>query len=56
MKKDADKIFKLLEKYINDHPLAEKYGSEYITQSDSARDDALYLVCDIFDSMLEEED
>ena len=41
----------LLAGYIEKHPLAAEYGSEYIMQDDNAQVDALQLVCDIFDNM-----
>lgn len=43
------KIMNLINAYAKDHELAKSCGSEYITQSDSAQEDALQLVCDIFD-------
>ena len=44
-----EKIMDLINQYAEDHELAKECGSEYISQSDSARTDALQLVCDIFD-------
>ncbi len=50
-----DKIMELINKYAADHDSVKNCGSEYIMQSDEAQDDALQLVCDIFDLMVEEE-
>lgn len=44
-----DAIMKLIADYAEEHELAKSCGSEYITQNDSAQEDALKLVCDIFD-------
>lgn len=43
------KIMNLINAYAKDHELAKSCGSEYITQNDWAQEDALQLVCDIFD-------
>ena len=43
------KIMNLINQYAEDHELAKECGSEYISQSDTARTDAFQLVCDIFD-------
>ena len=47
---DMEEVKALIAGYIERHPLAEKHGSEYILQNDDAQEDALQLVCDIFDS------
>lgn len=47
---DMEEVKALIAGYIERHPLAEKCGSEYIMQDDSAQEDALQLVCDMFDS------
>ena len=52
---DAEKrIMQLIHRYADKHELAKSCGSEYIWQSDEAQDDALQLVCDIFDVYKEE--
>lgn len=48
-------IEKLIGKYINKHPMALSCGSEYIMQDDKAQEDALGLVCDFFDIIIEED-
>lgn len=50
-----DKIMELINKYADDHDSVKNCGSEYIMQSDKAQEDALQLVCDIFDLLIEEE-
>lgn len=50
-----DKIMELINKYAEDHDSVKNCGSEYIMQSDKAKDDALQLVCDIFDLLVEEQ-
>lgn len=50
-----DKIIELINKYAEDHDSVKNCGSEYIMQSDKAKDDALQLVCDIFDLLVEEQ-
>ena len=47
---DYEEIMSLIAEYIEKHPLARKFGSEYIMQSDKAQEDALKLVCDMFDN------
>ena len=44
-----DAIMELIADYVENHQSAKSCGSEYITQSDTAQEDALQLVCDIFD-------
>ncbi len=44
-----DAIMGLIADYAEEHELAKSCGSEYITQNDWAQEDALQLVCDIFD-------
>ena len=48
---NAEGAMLLLANYIEKHPLAIELGSEYIMQSDKAQEDAVRLVCDIFDNM-----
>ena len=48
------KIRKLIEKYAENHNLAEELGSEYINQDNKAQTDAIKLVCDIFDLYVNE--
>lgn len=50
-----ERIIGLIKQYSNNHDLAEECGSEYIQQNDSARIDAIELVCDIFDLYANEE-
>lgn len=38
-----------IDAYIDKHPTATICGSEYIMQDDEAQEDALELVCNIFD-------
>ena len=52
---DMEEIKALIEGYAKRHPLAEKMGGEYIMQDDEAQEDALQLVCDIFDSVESED-
>lgn len=47
---DIEEVKALIAGYIKRHPLAEESGSEYIMQNDEAQEDALQLVCDMFDS------
>lgn len=44
-------VMLFLANFIEKHPLVIECGSEYIMQSDKAQEDALRLVCDIFDNM-----
>ncbi len=48
---DIEEIKALIAGYVERHPLVEKMGGEYIMQDDEAQEDALQLVCDIFDNM-----
>ena len=48
-----NKINELILKYAGKHELALECGGEYIYQSDSAQEDAIELVCSIFESMME---
>lgn len=48
---DIEEIKVLIAGYIERHPLVEECGGEYIMQNDKAQEDALQLVCDIFDNM-----
>ncbi len=52
----TEEIKKLIAKYAEKHPLAKECGGEYIMQDDKAQEDALQLVCDIFDSMADDEE
>ena len=49
---DVDKIESLLTEYYEKHPLALEMGSEYIMQDNKAQEDALELVCKIFDNLI----
>ena len=49
------RVGKLIETYINKHPMALSCGSEYIMQDDKAQEDALGLVCEFFDIIIEDE-
>lgn len=54
MKKfDRENVMVLLSVYAENHPLAVEFGSNYIMQDDEAQEDAMELVCNIFDSMEE---
>ena len=46
---NTDKIVELVEEYAEKHNLAVELGGEYIMQNDKAQEDAIQLVCDIFD-------
>ena len=48
---DMEEIKALIAGYVERHPLVEKCGSEYIWQNNQAQEDAIQLVCDIFDNM-----
>lgn len=48
------KLTKLIKQYAFDHESAINCGSEYICQSDEAQIDAIDLVCDIFDTCIEQ--
>lgn len=48
---DMEEIKVLIAGYVERHPLAEECGGEYIWQDDEAQEDAIQLVCDIFDNM-----
>ena len=48
---DTEEVMLLLANFIEKHPMAIECGSEYIMQSDKAQEDALELVCNIFDNM-----
>ena len=45
----------MVSEYAGKHPIAKTCGSEYIMQDDEAQEDALLLVCKIFDSICEED-
>ena len=47
---DYDKIDCLLNSSIEDHPLVLELGGKYSMESDKAQEDALQLVCDIYDN------
>lgn len=47
---DFEEIKVLLAQFIEKHPSVVTLGSEYIWQNDNAQEDALQLVCDIFDN------
>ena len=46
-----EEIKALIEGYMKRHPLVEERGGEYIMKNDEAQEDAIQLVCDIFDNM-----
>jgi hypothetical protein len=48
---DVEEIKCLIAGYMERHPLVEECGGEYIMQNDEAKEDAIQLVCDIFDNM-----
>lgn len=45
----------LVNKYLNNHPLAKQIGGEYIYQNNKAQVDAINLVSDICDLYFETE-
>lgn len=47
---DFENIKAVLAWYIEKHPDVLNLGGEYIMQSDDAQEDAVQLVCDIFDN------
>lgn len=47
---DIEEVKLLLCQYIEKHPDVTSLGAEYIWQSDKAQEDAIQLVCDIFDN------
>ncbi len=49
---DVEEVSVLLTDYIEKHPLAIECGGHYILEDDEQAD-ALYLVCDIFDNIVE---
>lgn len=51
---DVEEIKALIAGYMERHPLAAEMGGEYIMQDDGAQEDAIQLVCDIFDVMEQE--
>lgn len=53
---DMEEVKALIAGYMERHPLVEKCGGEYIMQDDEAQEDAIQLVCDIFDNMEHEYD
>lgn len=48
---DTEEIMVLLAGFIEKHPTVVECGGEYIMQDDKAQEDALELVCNIFDNM-----
>jgi hypothetical protein len=46
-----NEVTRLIEEYVDKHPLALECGSEYISQSDKAQVDAMELVYRIFDAL-----
>lgn len=50
---DTEELLVLLAGYIEKHPLALECGGEYITQDDKAQADAVELVANIFDMLME---
>lgn len=51
---DTVKLTKLIKQYTFDHGSVIECGSEYIYQNDKAQTDAIDLVCDIFDTCIEQ--
>lgn len=47
---DIEEIKVLLAQFIEKHPYVLTLGGEYIMQDDKAQDDAILLVCNIFDN------
>lgn len=47
----VDELYAKLDTYASKHDLVVECGAEYIYQSDSAQEDALSLVADIFDTI-----
>jgi len=47
---DFEEIKAVLAWYIEKHPDVTSLGAEYIWQDDKAQEDAIQLVCDIFDN------
>lgn len=45
-------VMRLIEEYIEKHPLAVQVGGEYISQSDEAQVDAIELVCKICEALI----
>ena len=48
---DMEEIKALIAGYVERHPLVEERGSDYILKNNEALEDAIQLVCDIFDNM-----
>ncbi len=47
---DYEEIKAIFAWYIEKHPSVVALGAEYIWQNDKAQEDAIQLVCDIFDN------
>ena len=47
---DYEEIKAMFAWYIEKHPYALTLGGEYIMQDDKAQEDAIQLVCEIFDN------
>ena len=47
---DFEEIKAMFAWYIEKRPYALTLGAEYIMQDDKAQEDAIQLVCDIFDN------
>lgn len=47
---DTEELLVLISQFIERHPEAEQWGGDYIYQSDSAKEDAIELVANIFDN------
>lgn len=54
--KSLVKIGNVINDYAENHELATECGSEYIMQNDKAQVDALQLVCQIFDILVEDKE
>jgi hypothetical protein len=50
---DTEELLVLLAGYMDKHPLVAECGSEYIYEDDEAQRDAIELVANIFDSLME---
>lgn len=50
---DTEEVLVLLAGYIDKHPLAIECGGEYIYEDDKAQADAIELVANIFDNLME---
>lgn len=51
---DVEYIKSAIESFAERHPMALKRGSEYVSLDDDAQTDAIELVGDIFDNIIED--